>query len=66
VLRGTGRAVVGVYHSHPATPAEPSISDVAEAHYAEFIYLIVSLLGTTPSLRAYRIVDGVASPLLIG
>jgi [CysO sulfur-carrier protein]-S-L-cysteine hydrolase len=66
VLRQTGRRVVGAYHSHPVSPAEPSPSDIAEAHYPEFIYLIVSLLDPAPSLRAYRIVSGAAIPVLIG
>jgi [CysO sulfur-carrier protein]-S-L-cysteine hydrolase len=42
-LRGSSRAVIGVYHSHPHSPAEPSPTDVAEAHYSEFIHVIVSL-----------------------
>lgn len=57
-LRGTRRSIVGVYHSHPASPAEPSASDIAEAHYPEFIYLIVSLAGTAAAwTRAFRILD---------
>lgn len=65
-LRHSGRAVIGAYHSHPASPAEPSPSDIAEAHYPEFVYVIVSLVDAAPALRAYRIMDGAASPLLIG
>jgi proteasome lid subunit RPN8/RPN11 len=65
-LRHTGRAVIGAYHSHPETLAEPSSSDVAEAHYPEFVYLIISLKGAAPALRAYRIADGATAPLLIG
>ena len=30
-LRGTGRTVIGAYHSHPSTSAEPSSRDVDEA-----------------------------------
>jgi proteasome lid subunit RPN8/RPN11 len=55
-LRGTGREVVGAYHSHPTTPAVPSASDVSEAFYPEFVYVIVSLEGTDPQVRAWRIV----------
>lgn len=54
-LRGTGREVVGAYHSHPTTPAIPSVSDVREAFDPEFVYLIVSLEGPEPELRAWRI-----------
>ena len=42
-LRGTPRSVIGAYHSHPRTEAVPSPRDIAEAHYPEFIWLIVSL-----------------------
>ena len=66
VLRGTGRAVVGAYHSHPSTAADPSPSDIAEASYPEFVYLIVSLGGAEPALRAYRIADGIVAPLSLG
>jgi proteasome lid subunit RPN8/RPN11 len=57
-LRGTERHVVGVYHSHPHGPATPSASDVAEALYAEFVHVIVSLDGAAPSVRAFDIRDG--------
>ena len=54
-LRGTSRSIVGAYHSHPRTPARPSPTDVAEAHYPEFVNLIVSLMDDEPEIRAYRI-----------
>ena len=57
-LRGTGRAIVGAYHSHPRTPAVPSARDVAEAHYPEFLWLIVSLETAQPAYRAYRLARG--------
>ena len=56
-LRGTGRAVVGAYHSHPHSPAWPSASDLAEAYYAEFIWVIVSLTAGAETLKAFRL-DG--------
>jgi proteasome lid subunit RPN8/RPN11 len=65
-LRGSDRAVVGVYHSHPATEADPSPSDITEALYPEFVYVIVSLADRSgPSIRAYRIVSGRASPIAL-
>jgi proteasome lid subunit RPN8/RPN11 len=58
-LRGTGRAVIGVYHSHPASRAEPSPSDIDEAYYPDFVHVIVSLVDRSDaSIRAYRIVSG--------
>ena len=40
--RAAGRRVVGVYHSHPHGPARPSATDLREASYPEYVYLIVS------------------------
>lgn len=60
-LRGTGRDVRGAYHSHPRSPAVPSRSDLREAFYPEFVYVIVSLAGTEPDMRAWRIVAEVAT-----
>ena len=58
-LRGTTRTIVGAYHSHPASSPFPSPSDVAEAHYPGFIYLIVSLaIPGSPEIRAFRIHSG--------
>ena len=54
--RKTGLAVVGAYHSHPASAASPSPRDEREATDADFLYLIVSLV--TAQTRAFRLVDG--------
>jgi proteasome lid subunit RPN8/RPN11 len=63
-LRGSGRAVMGVYHSHPRGPAVPSQRDIAEAFYPEFVHLIVVV---TPEgvgeIRAYRIEGGAVREL---
>ena len=48
---------VGIYHSHPRSPAEPSQTDINLAHYPHWTYLIVSLAGE-PEMRAWRIEDG--------
>ena len=57
-LRGTGRDVVGAYHSHPRSPAVPSSTDVDEAVFDRFLYVIVSLGSSEPDVRAWRILDG--------
>jgi proteasome lid subunit RPN8/RPN11 len=58
-LRGTDREVVGTYHSHPASPATPSPTDIAQAFYPEFVYLIISLVRPQdPDIRVYRIRSG--------
>ena len=57
-LRARGRVIVGAYHSHPRTPAVPSATDLAEAHDADLLYVIVSLCDDRPDVRAYRLQDG--------
>lgn len=56
--RGRGLAVVGFYHSHPASSAEPSASDLAEATYPDHLYLIVSLSGGSPQVNVFRLEAG--------
>ena len=40
--RGAGLAVVGAYHSHPASPPSPSATDTREADDTAHVYLIAS------------------------
>jgi len=49
---------VGIYHSHPRSPAEPSQTDINLAHYPHWTYLIVSLENDDPVIRAWRIQNG--------
>jgi proteasome lid subunit RPN8/RPN11 len=49
---------VGIYHSHPKSPAEPSQTDINLAHYPHWTYLIISLADAEPTIRAWRIADG--------
>ena len=46
--------MIGFYHSHPHSPAEPSAADVAEATYPGALYLIVSLVAETAVLDSTR------------
>ena len=55
-IREAGEALLGIYHSHPRTPAYPSSSDVEMAFYPEAFYFIISLEPRI-DLRAFRI-DG--------
>lgn len=58
-LRGSEQAVIGAYHSHPATDAAPSPTDTAEAWPAPFVYVIVSLKDEArPDVRAFGFADG--------
>jgi proteasome lid subunit RPN8/RPN11 len=43
-----GLDVVGVYHSHPDHPAEPSETDLDEATFPGYTYVIVAVHDGTP------------------
>ncbi len=63
-LRGTGEQLIGIYHSHPHGPAEPSRKDIERAYYPEAAQLIVSLSDQEhPQTAAFRIIDGAAVPV---
>jgi [CysO sulfur-carrier protein]-S-L-cysteine hydrolase len=50
---------VGIYHSHPRSPAEPSQTDINLATYPHWRYLIISLADAdAPEVRVWRIADG--------
>ena len=51
-------AIVGAYHSHPGGDAVPSRTDVAEAMYPDWLWVIVGLRRRAPAVRAYRIRRG--------
>ncbi len=61
-LRGTGRDVVGCYHSHPNGRAEPSPRDCEGAFGEDFLWLIVALRkekdGLSARLGAFEIGAG--------
>jgi proteasome lid subunit RPN8/RPN11 len=55
----------GIVHSHTHTPAVPSPTDIGLAFYPDALYILVSLSDDeaaattgTPSVRAWRIIDG--------
>ena len=56
--RERGLEVIGFYHSHPASPAEPSPSDLAEFSYPGSLYLIVSLRAEPPEIGLFRFDGG--------
>ncbi|MGH2981168.1 MAG: Mov34/MPN/PAD-1 family protein [Solirubrobacterales bacterium] len=54
-----GEELVGIYHSHTASAAYPSQTDVNLAAYPDAIYVIVSLQdGDSPDVRGFWIRDG--------
>jgi proteasome lid subunit RPN8/RPN11 len=50
-----GEFVWGIAHSHVASPAEPSATDVGLAYYPDSLYLICSLAPPEPVVRAWSI-----------
>ena len=50
-----GLQLAGIFHSHPAGPAQPSQIDLREASYPDAIYLIAA--PGAQELRAFRLED---------
>ena len=53
-----GEELSAIYHSHTASPAYPSQTDINLAAYPEVLYLIVSLAEGEQDLRGFEIKDG--------
>ncbi|MFQ5596829.1 MAG: M67 family metallopeptidase [Nitrospiria bacterium] len=57
-MRENGTELLSIYHSHPASPAYPSATDVRLAFYPDVHYVIISLeKHDRPVVRAFRIVE---------
>jgi proteasome lid subunit RPN8/RPN11 len=54
-LRQRGAEIVAIYHSHPRWAAIPSRTDLQENHYGSVPRIIVSLLGSAPEVRIWRL-----------
>ncbi|MCT9929125.1 M67 family metallopeptidase [Planotetraspora sp. A-T 1434] len=54
-------APVVIYHSHTATEAYPSRTDVTYASEPDTHYVLVSTATDEPEFRSYRILDGVVT-----
>jgi proteasome lid subunit RPN8/RPN11 len=52
--RAGGLEVVGFYHSHPRSEAEPSILDRSEFTYDGYLYLIVSLRAEPAAVSLFQ------------
>ena len=53
--RAEGLAMLGNWHSHPQTPSRPSEEDKRLANDTSAFYLILSLAGPEPVLRAFTV-----------
>ena len=65
-LRVANQKHLGIYHSHPASEAYPSETDIHESFYPDCAYFIVSLKNSrSPQVRAFRILGDVVEELVI-
>jgi proteasome lid subunit RPN8/RPN11 len=53
-----GEELSAIYHSHTASPAYPSQTDINLAAYPDALYLIVTLIDGERPLRGFHITDG--------
>lgn len=57
-IEDAGEVVWGIFHSHVASAAEPSPTDLGLAFYPDSVYLICSLAEEVPEIRAWRLSEG--------
>jgi proteasome lid subunit RPN8/RPN11 len=63
-----GLDLLVVYHSHPASPPYPSDTDIKLAQapltfYPDLTFLIISLMGPVPDIKAHRILKDHSYPV---
>ena len=61
-MRSGGMTLMAVYHSHPASPARPSVEDIRLAFDPEVSYVIISLATEETVVKAFRIRQGEVTP----
>lgn len=52
-MRERGEDLMGIFHSHPDSPAQPSDTDLARAEYPDTIYIIAGPVGEDMTLNAF-------------
>ncbi|MBI3990541.1 MAG: M67 family metallopeptidase [Candidatus Omnitrophica bacterium] len=58
-MRKNDWELLGIYHSHVASPARPSATDIEMAFYPDAAYLIISLSDMDkPVIRSFSIKEG--------
>lgn len=54
-MRANGLKPLGNWHSHPESPARPSVEDIRLAYDSKATYFILSFMANYPVLNAYHI-----------
>lgn len=57
-VRVKGLEILAVYHTHPGSPARPSVEDIKLAFDPGIMYVIISLLEDKNNIKAFRIING--------
>lgn len=57
-IRLNALSMVAIFHSHPSSPAYPSAKDVSLAFYEDCVYIIASLMETTPVVKGFSVREG--------
>lgn len=65
-MRSEGVRMLGIWHSHPASPARMSEEDLRLACTPDAVYVISSLVeGIDPAVAAFTVSDGRPSPVVV-
>ena len=61
-MRAKGLTLYAVYHSHPETPARPSVEDIRLAYDPEISYVIISMLNKERAVKSFQIRNSEVTP----
>lgn len=64
-IREEGLQVAAVYHSHPETPARPSVEDIRLAYDPNMVYVIVSLMAGVEPVTAFKVNRGEVTEIAV-